>query len=86
MESQRIDWSNVTMMARSSPGLWRLHPDLTARSWHLKAHAARRVDAVQPDERGHFEFFRGPDAETELGKRVCDLWIRYVLDNEQEER
>lgn len=74
---RRYRWEEIAQRARSTPGVWRLHPDLIAVTDHLELHAKRRVDAFDPTPDGRYRFRRGRRGYNEMGAVVFDLRIRY---------
>lgn len=78
MRRRRFDWEGVAAMARQSSPAWRLHSDLSAVTLDTLHHARRRVPALRPDQDGEFQYARGAEAKDDLGRKVFDLFIRYV--------
>lgn len=64
-------------MARSSPGVWRLHSDLTAVSVDTHRHVRRRVPAFDPTPEGRFHFRRMNHTTDRLDFPIFDLLVKY---------
>lgn len=78
MRRRRYPWREVAAKARAAGGAWTLHASLAAVDHHLLQHARRRVRALRPTAAGRYEFARGAEANDELGRRIFDLWVRFV--------
>lgn len=75
---RRYRWAEIAAQARSTPGVWRQHPDLIAVTEHTLRHAQRRVRALRDQPDGTFTFRRGHQGTTQLGVVILDVETRFT--------
>lgn len=80
-------WDQIAAVARSTPNIWRQHPDLIAVNEDVYRHVRRRVRALQPTADGKFRYKFGHKGVDQLGREIYDLKIMWVpVESTKEER
>lgn len=83
MTRRAYRWEAIAAQARSSPGVWRQHPDLISVTEHTLRHATRRVRALRDQPDGVFTFRRGHQGRNQLGVVILDVEVRFTPKGER---